>query len=156
MFALNSIEAISKHRKAAMKLSQKNFLGPSDPVISILTCCIIMTTSDFIDLDEPKRAEEAQTAYANLLHRWAVFIVCYHIIFQYVMFCAYIPDIWGVKTMPTLNLCSESPCLPAPMPGNSQRWRPACIIGWNFKRTLKEQIQLHIKSFFVFKTMCFK
>ncbi len=69
LFTLNSMDAIQKHKSAAMKLSRRNFSSDEDPIIALLTAYIILATPDFIKLDEPKKAEERQTAYAGLLYR---------------------------------------------------------------------------------------
>ncbi len=79
MFSFNSMEVIGKHRKAAMKLSQKNFAREWDPILSLLTSCIILPTPDILAvLDEPTRVEEAQTAQARPLLRRFLFSILPH------------------------------------------------------------------------------
>ncbi len=69
LFALNSVEAAEKHCNAVKKLSQNTFDIEEDPVIPLLTSCIMGATPDFLNLDEPKKAEEGQLAFSGLLHR---------------------------------------------------------------------------------------
>ncbi len=73
MLGLESEDEVNNHRTAATKLAQismSTIPHTCDPIVIILTTCIILYTTDFVDLDDPKRVEDVQTAYACLLWRW--------------------------------------------------------------------------------------
>ncbi len=68
---LKTNDALERHRKSAMRLSQVG-VGDGDtgdPIITMLTAFIILNTPDFLDLDEPSKAEDAQAMWAGMLQR---------------------------------------------------------------------------------------
>ncbi len=75
LLGINSEDAQHNHRIAATKLAQVGLpsnQGHKDPVVTTLTCGIILHTADFLDLDDPKSVEDAQATYAALLWRYTV------------------------------------------------------------------------------------
>ncbi len=62
----------AKHYYLANKLGVAGITDELDPVQLILTVCVIMYSSDFLELDEPTKVEEVQTMYANLLQRYVI------------------------------------------------------------------------------------
>ncbi len=73
LLGLKTDEDVSAHRLAATKLSMicagQDDSDRCDPLVIILTSCIILWTADFLDLDDAKSVEAVQTCYANLLWR---------------------------------------------------------------------------------------
>ncbi len=58
-----------RHYQVAHKLGATGLTDEVDPVQLILTICVIMYSSDFIELEEPAKVEQVQMTYANLLQR---------------------------------------------------------------------------------------
>ncbi len=61
-------EQAKRHRHLVGKIMNMN-LGEQDPMLFMLILCLILFTPDFIDLDEPERAEQTQMVFACLLHK---------------------------------------------------------------------------------------
>ncbi len=72
LLELKSKEAGERHRLAANKLSQVTLAGNldhHDHIAQILTMGILLHTTDFLELDDPKSVEDVQAMYASLLWR---------------------------------------------------------------------------------------
>ncbi len=67
-----SPQASGKYRNAYRRMSQENLSHSAsewDPIVCVLVASVMMYTPDFLDLDEPKKVADIQTAYACLLHK---------------------------------------------------------------------------------------
>ncbi len=66
-------EAPDRYRNAYHRMSQERLCpspGDWDPIACVLVASVMMYTPDFLDLDEPKKVADIQSAYACLLHKY--------------------------------------------------------------------------------------
>ncbi len=61
-------EPVRRHQQLVKKVAAMN-LNLSDPLLITLVSSIIIYTPDFLDLDQPAKAEQAQMFFASMLHR---------------------------------------------------------------------------------------
>ncbi len=69
---LQSPDEVVRHKHTALRLACLGGYNPEegwDPVHCVLITCIMLYSSDFLDLDEPRKAEKIQAGFASLLYK---------------------------------------------------------------------------------------
>ncbi len=69
---LQSPDEVAKHKHTALRLARLGGYNSEegwDAVHCVLTACIMLYSSDFLDLDEPRKAEKVQAGFASLLYK---------------------------------------------------------------------------------------
>ncbi len=87
LLGLEEPSEIERHRRAATKLAQFTRSTSEDKIdliVHILTFNIILYSTDFIDLDDPKSVQDIQACYACLLWRYVLYgIVHVRVYYRY-------------------------------------------------------------------------